>query len=49
MGAYDPSGKRVGKKVAGRILEGRTGDEMPEDLRLNERRADGTSSLCREI
>lgn len=28
-GAYDPSGKRVGKKVAGRTLEGRTWDEMP--------------------
>ena len=35
-GAYDPSGKRVGKKVAGRILEGRTWDEMPADLRVNE-------------
>jgi protein gp37 len=31
-GAYDPSGKRVGKKVAGRILDGRTWDEMPADL-----------------
>lgn len=28
-GAYDPSGKRVGKKAAGRRLEGRTWDEMP--------------------
>lgn len=32
-GTYDPSGKRVGKKAAGRILDGRTWDEMPADLR----------------
>jgi protein gp37 len=32
-GAYDPSGKRVGKRVAGRVLDGRTWDEMPTDLR----------------
>jgi protein gp37 len=32
-GAYDPSGKRVGKKVAGRILDGRTWDEMPAATR----------------
>jgi protein gp37 len=31
-GAYDPSGKRVGKKIAGRILDGRTWDEMPVNL-----------------
>ena len=31
-GAYDPSGKRVGKKVAGRVLDGRTWDEMPVNL-----------------
>lgn len=34
-GTYDPSGKRVGKKVAGRTLEGQTWDEMPADLRVN--------------
>lgn len=28
-GTYDPTGKRVGKKVAGRILEGKTWDETP--------------------
>lgn len=28
-GAYDPTGKRVGKKHAGRILDGATWDEMP--------------------
>ena len=43
-GAYDPSGKRVGKKVAGRILEGRTWDEMPAILHMNEQRGDSTSS-----
>ncbi len=31
-GAYDPTGKRVGKKVAGRILGGRTWDEIPMPL-----------------
>ena len=29
-GAHDPSGKRVGKKRAGRILGGRTFNEMPD-------------------
>jgi len=28
-GAFGPSGDRVGKKKAGRILSGRTWDEMP--------------------
>jgi len=28
-GAYSPEGKRVGKKAAGRIFNGRTWDEMP--------------------
>lgn len=28
-GTYDPTGKRVGKKAAGRILSGRTWDEIP--------------------
>jgi protein gp37 len=28
-GTYNPMGKRVGKKVAGRILDGRTWDEVP--------------------
>ena len=28
-GAFDPDGRRVGKKAAGRILNGRTWDEMP--------------------
>lgn len=28
-GAYDLNGKRVGKKASGRILEGRTWDELP--------------------
>lgn len=28
-GAYTPDGERVGKKAAGRILDGRTWDEMP--------------------
>lgn len=31
-GAYDSSGKRVGKKAAGRLLEGREWNEMPEIL-----------------
>jgi protein gp37 len=31
-GAYDPSGRRVGKKAAGRLLDGRTWDEMPADV-----------------
>jgi protein gp37 len=48
-GAYDPSGKRVGKKVAGRILEGRTWDEMPVVLHLNEQKADRGSFLFREL
>lgn len=28
-GTYDPSGRRVGKKIAGRILNGRTWDDVP--------------------
>lgn len=28
-GTFDPTGKRVGKKVAGRFLDGRTWDEVP--------------------
>ena len=28
-GAHTPDGKRVGKKVAGRLLDGRTWDDMP--------------------
>jgi protein gp37 len=31
-GAYDPTGKRVGKKVAGRILDGKTWDDIPIKL-----------------
>jgi protein gp37 len=31
-GTYDPTGKRVGKKLAGRILEGKTWNEMPIPL-----------------
>jgi protein gp37 len=27
-GTYDPTGKRVGKKLAGRILQGKTWNEM---------------------
>lgn len=34
-GAHDPSGKRVGKKVAGRQLQGRTWDEMPRSVALS--------------
>ena len=30
-GAYTPAGRRVGKKVAGRVLNGRTWDEMPRE------------------
>jgi len=48
-GAYDPSGKRVGKKVAGRILEGRTWDEMPVICQIDEQRADRRSSLFADI
>ena len=48
-GAYDPSGKRVGKKVAGRILDGRTWDEMPAISRLNERRMNREASLFGDI
>jgi protein gp37 len=48
-GAFDPSGKRVGKKVAGRILEGRTWDEMPVILHTNEQSADRRSSLFADI
>jgi len=29
-GEHDETGKRVGKRVAGRILDGRTWDELPE-------------------
>jgi protein gp37 len=31
-GAFNPSGRRVGKKVAGRILDGKTWSEFPELL-----------------
>jgi protein gp37 len=31
-GTFDSSGKRVGKKVAGRVLDGRTWDEVPVSL-----------------
>ena len=31
-GAFDPDGNRVGKKAAGRALNGRTWDEMPEGV-----------------
>ena len=48
-GAYDPSGKRVGKKLAGRILEGRTWDDMPVILNSNEQSADSRSSLFADI
>lgn len=47
-GAYDPSGKRVGKKVAGRILEGRTWDEMPADLPLSRQEEHTTLPLFAE-
>jgi len=47
--AYDPSGKRVGKKVAGRVLDGRTWDEMPVICHLNEQRADQRNSLYADI
>lgn len=30
-GAYTPDGRRVGKKAAGRVLNGRTWDEMPRE------------------
>lgn len=33
-GAYTPDGRRVGKKVAGRLLNGRTWDEMPAETAL---------------
>ena len=48
-GAYNPSGKRVGKKAAGRVLDGRTWDAMPVILHSNEQRADKRSSLFAEI
>jgi len=48
-GAYDTSGKRVGKKVAGRILEGRTWDEMPAIFHSNEHRAFSKSPLFADI
>jgi protein gp37 len=48
-GAYDPSGKRVGKKVAGRVLEGRTWDEMPVILHMNEQKVDQRNSLFADI
>jgi protein gp37 len=48
-GAYDPSGKRVGKKVAGRMLEGRTWNEMPKIVVVKQQRADATSSVPAEI
>jgi protein gp37 len=31
-GAYDPMGRRVGKKKAGRTLDGRTWEEIPTSL-----------------
>lgn len=33
-GAYAPDGRRVGKKAAGRKLDGRTWDDMPAELTL---------------
>ena len=33
-GAYDPMGRRVGKKKAGRVLDGRTWDEVPVSLQI---------------
>ena len=33
-GAHTPDGRRVGKKAAGRLLNGRTWDEMPVELTL---------------
>ena len=33
-GAHTPDGRRVGKKAAGRVLKGRTWDEMPVELTL---------------
>jgi protein gp37 len=33
-GAFNAEGERVGKKAAGRILKGRTWDEMPATLQL---------------
>lgn len=33
-GAHTPDGQRVGKKAAGRMLKGRTWDEMPMELTL---------------
>jgi protein gp37 len=37
-GAYTPDGRRVGKKAAGRVLDGRTWDEMPMVLTAGEQR-----------
>ena len=31
-GAHDVTGKRVGKKKAGRVLDGATFDQMPEKI-----------------
>jgi hypothetical protein len=39
----------VGKKVAGRILEGRTWDEMPVILHVNEQKLDQSGSLFADI
>jgi protein gp37 len=36
-GAFNRDGERVGKKAAGRILDGRTWDEMPPQVRVQER------------
>ena len=33
-GAYDMTGRRVGKKIAGRRLDGRTWDEMPQAIAI---------------
>jgi protein gp37 len=36
-GAFNRDGERVGKKAAGRILDGRTWDEMPRQVRVQDR------------
>lgn len=47
-GAYNPLGKRVGKKAAGRILDGRTWDEMPADVHMNRQSGQATLPLFAE-
>jgi len=54
-GAFTPEGKRVGKKAAGRTLDGRTWDEMPaallvqRALLLSELREPTSDQACRPL